>query len=82
MTNTQDIIEYKGFLWTVEAMYPPRIGKTDGYDYDFLRDKYNADIILKRSNKLLVCKIVEEIEFEEITEKTKEIEEKIKEDNE
>lgn len=66
MTVTPEIVEFKGFLWIVKAKFPERIGKTDGYDFDFLKEKYRGDIVLRKSDSVYVCEIIEDIEFEEL----------------
>lgn len=68
MIITENIIDYKDFKWIVKASFPERIGKTTGYDFDELKNKYGGDIILKKSGKLLICQIIEDIEYEYISE--------------
>lgn len=54
-----DTIQYKGFLWIVLIILPD----TEGVNVSDIREKYNADIILRRNQQLYVCEIIEEPEI-------------------
>lgn len=54
-----EIISYKNFLWIVLAIVPEhKVESTTE-----LKERYHADIVLRRRQQLYVCDIIEEPEI-------------------
>jgi hypothetical protein len=60
-----ELVEYKGFLWNVIHKLPDR----EDQDIAMLKEKYWADMVLRKNGLLYLVEIIEEAEIlEEVTE--------------
>jgi len=58
-----ETVEYKGFLWLIKAKIPDRPDN----DISFLKEKYYADLCLRKSGLLYLVEIIEDAEIIEET---------------